>query len=253
MHQTLLAVLIARPRRSKNAFRDAGSGLPALDPTPPILANAGWTTGTGMARSDDLGDFVRQGLTVGRGRDDLAATLAEAGWSAREAAEALDGWMVAPGLPPVPRPRAHVSAREALVYGLLFLLLIFICWHVVMLGFQVIDSTLPGLADRYPPSPSALRWNMAALIPAVPLFLWLNRRVARDTAQDAGRRRSLVRRWFAAVTLLLASLALLGDLVAVIYALLNGELTARFLAKTLLIAMIGGLAFAWWRDELDDR
>lgn len=207
-----------------------------------------------MARQDDLAEFVRAGLIAGHGRDELSAALAQAGWSARESAEALDGWAVAaPGLPPVPRPRAYVSAREALIYGLLFLLLLFICWHITMLGFQLIDSLLPGLDGRYPPSPSALRWSMAALIPTVPLFLWLNRRVTSATLGDPGRRRSLVRKWFAAITLLLASLALLGDLVAAVYALLNGELTARFMAKAALIAVLGGLAFAYWRDELDDR
>ena len=76
---------------------------------------------------------------------------------------------------------------------------------------------------------------------------------AAATAGDPGRRRSLVRKWFAAITLLLASLALLGDLVAVVNALLEGELTGRFVAKALLIAVIGGLAFAYYRDELDDR
>lgn len=234
-------------------FPDRRWRLPALDPASPILANASEPTERGMARTDELSDFVRQGLIAGRSRDELAAALAQAGWSGREVAQALDGWGVAPGLPPVPRPRAHVSAREGLVYGLLFLLLLFICWHITMLGFQVVDSTLPGLEDRYPPSPSVLRWNMAALIPAVPLFLWLNRRVAQDTARDLGRRRSPVRKWLAAVTLLLASLALLGDLVAVIYSALNGELTARFAAKAALIAVVGGLAFAFWRGELDDR
>lgn len=207
-----------------------------------------------MTRLDDLTDYVRAGLAAGRSRDELAAALARAGWSGREAAIALDAWLPdAAGLPPVPRPRAYVSAREALVYGLLFLLLGAISWHVTMLGFRVIESLLPGLEERYPPPPSALRWNIAALIPTVPLFLWLNRRVARDTARDAGTRRSLVRRWFAAVTLLLAALALLGDLVAVIYSLLNGELTPRFAAKAGLIAIVGGLAFAYYRDELDDR
>ena len=34
---------------------------------------------------------------------------------------------------------------------------------------------------------------------------------------------------------------------------LEGELTGRFAAKALLIAVIGGLAFAYYRDELDDR
>ena len=78
-------------------------------------------------------------------------------------------------------------------------------------------------------------------------------RTAAATAGDPGRRRSLVRKWFAAVTMLLAALALLGDLVAVVHALLNGELTARFLAKAALVGLIGGLAFAYYRAELDDR
>ena len=207
-----------------------------------------------MTRGDELSDFVRAGLAAGRSRDDIAAALGGAGWAPRETAEALDAWMPsATGLPPVPRPRPYVSAREAVVYGLLFVLLGTICWHIAMLGFKIIDSLLPDVADYYADNPASMRWNIATLLPAVPLFLWLNRRVGAATAGDPGRRRSLVRKWFAAITLLLASLALLGDLVAVVNALLEGELTGRFVAKALLIAVIGGLAFAYYRDELDER
>ena len=207
-----------------------------------------------MARSDELNDFVRAGLASGRRGDELAAALTQAGWSGREITAALAAWLpAAPGLPPVPRPRAYVSAREALVYGLLFLLLGMICWHVTMLGFRVIETLLPEPDQRYYySSASSMRWSIATLIPAVPLFVLLNRRVTRDTAQDSGRRSSLVRKWFAAVTLLLAALALLGDLVAVIYSLLNGDLTLRFAAKAGLIAVVGALVFAYYRDELDD-
>ncbi len=207
-----------------------------------------------MARGDELNDFIHAGLAAGRSRDDLAASLAQAGWSTRETTRALEAWLppTAPGLPPIPRPRAYVSAREGLVYGLLFLLLGAICWHVTMLGFHVIETLLPGLDRPYPPPASSMRWSMATLIPSVPLFLLINRRVMRDTAQDSGRRRSLVRKWFAAMTLLLASLTLLGDLVAVIYSLLNGDLTLRFAAKAGLIAVVAVLVFTYYRGELDD-
>lgn len=207
-----------------------------------------------MARIDDMAEFVRAGLAAGRAPDELSAALAAAGWSPVEIHEATLAWLPAPpGLPPVPRPRAYVSAREALIYGLLFLLLGCICWHLTMLGLRLIELLLADPAERHPMPASVMRWNMAVLIPTVPLFLWLNRRVAAATAGDPGRRRSLVRKWFAAVTMLLAALALLGDLVAVVHALLNGELTARFLAKAALVGLIGGLAFAYYRAELDDR
>ena len=210
--------------------------------------------GARMARSDELADFVRTGLAAGRAPDELAGALGQAGWGPREVADALNAWAPGPaGMPPVPRPRPYVSAREALVYGLLFLLLGSICWHVAMLGFRIIDSLLPEIGELYPPPASSMRWNIATLIPTVPLFLWLNRRVATATAGDPSQRRSLVRKWFASITLLLAALALLGDVVAVVYALLDGELTLRFVAKAALIAVIGGLAFAYYRDELDER
>lgn len=207
-----------------------------------------------MSGRDEIAEFVRTGLSAGQPADALAAALASAGWSPTEVAAALDAWAPGPaGLPPVPRPRAYVSAREGFVYGLLFLLLGCICWHLAMLGFKIVDQLIPDPTDRYGLLVGSMRWNIAVLIPTVPLFLWLNRRVARQSAGDPGRRRSLVRKWFAAITLLLASLALLGDLVAVVNALLEGELTGRFAAKALLIAVIGGLAFAYYRDELDDR
>ena len=87
----------------------------------------------------------------------------------------------------------------------------------------------------------------------MPLFVLLNRRVTRDTARDSGRRRSLVRKWFAAVTLLLAALALLGDLVAVIYSLLNGDLTLRFAAKAGLIAVVTAIVVGMVREKRSGR
>lgn len=205
-----------------------------------------------MARRDDLAEFVRAGLAAGQGRDALAAALSAAGWSGREVAAALEGWADGgAGLPPVPRPQPYASARDALTFGLLFLLLGWICFHLVMIGFALLDTLLPDAADYYDPPRSSLRWSVATLIPTVPLFLWLTRRVAAATRGDAGRRRSLVRKWLASVTLLVAALTLLGDGVAVIYAALNGDLTARFAAKAALIAVVGAIALAYYRDEID--
>lgn len=204
-----------------------------------------------MAQQDELVNFVERALGSGQTPEAISGALTAAGWAGRDVENALGAWVVvAPGLPPVPRPRAYVSAREALVYGLLFLLLGCICFHIVLMGFALIDRALE-TKDWF--DPGSIRWSAATLIPTVPLFLWLNRRIALDTASDPGKRRSLVRKWFASVTLLIASLSLLGDLVTVLYALLNGDVTAAFLTKAALVAVLAGLVFAYYRDELDDR
>lgn len=101
-------------------------------------------------------------------------------------------------------------------------------------------------------SSSSARWSIASLIGFAPLFLVVNRKVARLSQGDAGRRRSLVRKWFASLTLLVASLVFLGDGIYAVYALLNGELTTRFAAKAVLVAAMAALVFTYYRDELND-
>ncbi|WP_449046009.1 DUF5671 domain-containing protein [Paracoccus versutus] len=206
-----------------------------------------------MKPSDQLSEYVRRALAQGGEREGIAQALAHAGWSAPEIDEALGGWETAPGLPPVPRPRPYASAQEALLYGLLFLSLGMIGWHVCELGMVLIERLIPDPADsRYYGPGSSTRWSIASLIAFVPLFVILNRRVSRMSLGDGGRRRSLVRKWFASVTLLVVALVFLADGIYVIYTLLNGELTARFAAKAALVAGVAGLVFAYYRDELND-
>ncbi|GLK62936.1 hypothetical protein F8A10_00890 [Paracoccus kondratievae] len=206
-----------------------------------------------MKPSDQLSEFVQHALAQGGDRDGIAHALAAAGWSAPEIEEALESWASVPGLPPVPRPRPYASAQEALLYGLLFLSLGVIVWHLCQLGAVLIDWLIPDPFDGpHYGWDSSVRWSIASLIAFVPLFLGLNRKVARMSVGDAGKRRSLVRKWFASLTLLVVALVFLGDGVLAIFALLNGDLTLRFAAKAVLVAGVAALVFAYYRDELDD-
>lgn len=206
-----------------------------------------------MKPSDQLSEFVREAMAQGGTAPQIARALADAGWSAPEIDEAIHGWQAAPGLPPVPRPRPYASAQEALLYGLLFLSLGMVSWHVCDLGMGAIDRLIPDPAEGWSMgSSSSARWSIASLIGFAPLFLVVNRKVARLSQGDAGRRRSLVRKWFASLTLLVASLVFLGDGIYAVYALLNGELTTRFAAKAVLVAAMAALVFTYYRDELND-
>ncbi|MFC3528048.1 DUF5671 domain-containing protein [Paracoccus mangrovi] len=206
-----------------------------------------------MKPADQLSEFVRDAMAQGGDHDRIAQALRDAGWSAPEIAEALHGWQAAPGLPPVPRPRPYASATEALLYGLLFLSLGTVAWNITDLGMELLDRLIPDPADgRWTAGSGGVRWSIAALIVFTPLFLYLSRKVATMAQGDAGRRRSLVRKWFASITLMVAVLVFLGDGIYVVYALLSGELTARFAAKAVLVAAIAALVLAYYRDELND-
>lgn len=207
-----------------------------------------------MKPAEQLSYFVRDALLAGHARPDIATALAQAGWSEREIAATLDGWSEGAFLPPVPRPRPFVSAREALIYGVMFIALAMITWHIVSLSFDLIERWIPepGRSTHWY-SVQSMRWSIATLIVFVPLFLVLNHRTTRALRADPGQRRSLVRRWFGHVTLFFASMALLGDLIVVIYSALSGELTLRFIARAGVVAIVAGLVFTYFRQELDDR
>lgn len=204
-----------------------------------------------MASSDHLAQFVAEALRQGRTRPEISEALRGAGWAAPEVAEALGAWAEGGFTPPVPRPRPYVSAREAFLYGLMFCALAATAWHVTRLGFELIDLWVPDPAEvRVGGQSGGIRWSVATLVVVMPLFLFLTARTARAARANEGLRRSAVRKWVGYITLFLSALALLGDLIAVIYAFLSGDLTMRFLAKAVLVAVTSGLIFLYFRGEL---
>lgn len=203
-----------------------------------------------MRSGEALSEFVREALDAGHPEARIREALRGQGWVAAEIDAALAGWARLDGLPAVPRPRAHVSGREAIMYALLLIALAMVCWHLVMLWHGLVDAAIPDVTDPHTPV-SQMRFSIAALIAFLPLFLWLDRRLAlRAVAEDA-RGRGAARRGFALVTVLIAAIVLLSDLVAIIHAALSGDLTLRFAAKALALGLIGALVLVYYKDDLD--
>lgn len=201
-----------------------------------------------MSPADQISDFTRRALAQGRSPDQIDAALAEAGWSERERQDALSAWQVVDGMA-VPRPRPYVSAREALLYGLLFILLGMVAFQLCQLGFLLVDSLLPNLTDPDPFTHRGMRWPMAALITFTPAFLLLSRTLSRARHQNPGQARSWVRGWAASITMLIAALTLLGDLGTTVFQLLDGEMTLRFALKAAIVAAVAGLVLLSYRDD----
>lgn len=87
--------------------------------------------------------FIRETLNRGESRERIDAALTAAGWTQKEVDAALDAY--APndlGLA-VPKPRAYVSAREAFLYLVLFILLGVVAWNLGSLLFALIDTAIP--------------------------------------------------------------------------------------------------------------
>lgn len=211
--------------------------------------------------SDELDRFVREALTAGCGKQRVAAALHDEGWPRDAIDEALAAYADAEFPVPVPRPRPYVSAREAFVYLVEFSTLYAAALSLGALVFGLIEYALPdpAMGPTYGGvefQRGSMRWSIAWLVIAFPVYLWLTRRTAVALRREPGKRRSRVRKWLTYVTLFVAASVVLGDVVTLIYNLLAGELTVRLLLKAATVAAIASAVFGHYtielrRDDLD--
>lgn len=204
------------------------------------------------AADEDLLGFVYKALDRGSSRSEIRAVLGRAGWSNDEIEKALTAYAEVDFPIPVPRPRPYVSARDAFIYLVIFTTLAVSAFHFGSLVFELIDRAFPDPLDEGSAgySVNAVRRAIAALVVAFPIYVALSYRVTAALRRDPTKRASKVRKWLTYMTLFIAAAVLVGDLTAVIYSLLSGELTTRFILKALTVVLIAGLIFGYYLWEL---
>jgi len=202
---------------------------------------------------EELIAFVNRALERGIERSEIRSALVDAGWRGEDIDQALKAFADVAFPVPVPRPRPYLSARETFFYLLQFAALYTAALNLGRLLFLLIENAFPDAIDvqwRLGYQSEAIRWSIASLIVAFPIFLLTARSLARAAARDPERRGSKIRKWLTYLTLFVAAAVLTGDLITLLYNLLGGELTVRFLLKTGVVAVIAGGIFGYYLWDL---
>jgi hypothetical protein len=206
-----------------------------------------------MASSiQELELFAREALLRGLDREQIRTALLNAGWTADQARSALSGFADVQFPIPVPKPRPQLSAREAFLYLLLFSTLYLSSYNLGSLLFDLINQAIPDPTDRASiwNHGDSLRWSIAYLIIAFPVFAFIARYIGKDVARHPEKRLSPIRRWLTYLTLFIASGALIGDLTTLVYNILGGELSIRIALKVLVVGGIAGAVFGYYLWDL---
>jgi len=195
--------------------------------------------------------FIREALVRGSTREHIAEALKKAGWPDDEVSSGLDLYADVAFPIPVPKRKPYVSAREAFMYLVMFTTLYVSAFNFGALLFSFINRAFPDTLNSYESADlTGIRFSVAAIIIAFPLFLWLSTLLMKAIAKDPAKRGSKIRKWLSYVTLFIAAGVLIGDMIALIYNLLGGELTARFFLKVLTILLIAGMIFGYYLWDL---
>lgn len=199
--------------------------------------------------------FIREALNRAEPRDRIATALVSAGWTQKEVDAALDDYAVTDLGMAVPKPRPYVSAREAFLYLVLFILLGVVAWNLGSLLFALIDIAIYDELDNpygglfFGGRDYQIRAAIAGLVVGGPLFAWLALHIRKQRRTNPAMQRSRVRKWLTYATLIIASCTLIGDVIGLVYNFLAGELSTRLVLKLLVVAALsGGVFFYFIRD-----
>jgi Domain of unknown function (DUF5671) len=206
-----------------------------------------------MAINDELLQFVKDALAHGTPRNAIKDTLLEAGWREDQVESALAAFAPSNFPIPVPVPKPYLSAREAFIYLVLFTTLYLTTFHLGRLIFQFINLGLPDPAAYYEYADSArqaIRFSVASLIIAFPIFMTLSVIIGRSIKRDPSKRASKVRKWLTYMTLFVAAAIIIGDLTWLVYSFLGGEMSLRFVLKAVTVAAIAGGIFGYYLWDL---
>jgi len=123
---------------------------------------------------------------------------------------------------------------------------------LVALLFEYIDRLFGDDPFAYiDPLGAGIRIAVASLIIIFPLYVWFMRMLHNDMRANPEKRDLWVRRWLLVLTLFIAGIVLVIDLIVLINTFLGGEvLTAAFLLKVLTVLVVVGGAFWYYINEI---
>jgi uncharacterized protein DUF5671 len=192
---------------------------------------------------DRLVEFVRAAKARSVPDDSLAAMLRNAGWPERRIAAALTAYYEGEvGLAVPERGGRAEYAREAFFYLVAFVTLAI--WAVAFghLLYALIDRAFADpLNARYAGSfRDEVSADLAGMIVAFPIYLFVQRAIGRSLAARPENADSGVRMWLIYLALVITTCIALGDVVWFLATFLRAALTAAFVLKSLVVLGIAG-------------
>ncbi len=196
--------------------------------------------------TSNLNDFIEHARKKGMDHQTIRMLLLSAGWKEKDIAQAMTKEALEMA---IPVPSDGGGARDAFLHLLMFLSFFTTAISSVTLMFSYINKWFPDAAFSdyyYDDNNSGIRWGLASLIVAFPLFLWISRILHKEMEQHVEKAGSAIRRWLTYFTLFVAAATLMGDVITLVFYLLNGELTLRFLLKVFVVLYVAGAGFYYF-------
>ena len=202
-----------------------------------------------MNDTDRLLAYITAAKERGVSDESLAALLRQNGWSERTTYRAFSAYYENRlGMPLPTRGGRTEYAGDAFLYLLQYISLGFWTFAVGHLFYVLIDRWFPSGLDYFYGGSfrQAVSYELATILIAFPVFFLVSRAIVVGLAKRPETAESGVRKWLTYISLVIAAVILLTDGIWFLQAFLHGDLTTRFILKSLVLAVIAGGIFGYY-------
>lgn len=128
--------------------------------------------------------------------------------------------------------------------------------NFITLFLQYISALFPDpLNFYYTGMTDSVRLSMSILLIAVPVYILTSWILGKDLKEVPARRELGLRKWLIYLTLFVAAITIIVDLITLINNFLSGELTTQFFLKTIVVLIVAITVFGYyiWDLKRKDR
>ncbi len=207
--------------------------------------------------TDALHSFITHARGKGLDHATIRLLLQAAGWKDKDIARGI----AAEGLDvSVPEPAGSGNARDSFIYLMSFVTLYVVVTAIIVLYYMFLDFLFPDPGWELANVDAFLdvvRYAIAAVIVAFPLFLILSQILERLVRRTPDSHKQPVARWLTYLTMFLAAAVMMGDLITLLFYFLDGSVTTRFVLKVVVLFVIAEVILSYYyltpRTAASDR
>ncbi len=128
--------------------------------------------------------------------------------------------------------------------------LYFSAGSVISLLWEYVNKWFPDATAYSYGLTAGMRWSVSLLIVVFPAYVLVMRYLSRDIDRNPAKRDIGIRRVMIYLTLFLAAVTIIVDLIMLVNSFLGGELTVRFGLKALAVLLVAGLILWYYLFNL---
>lgn len=147
-------------------------------------------------------------------------------------------------------PQKQSAAKDVFSYLLMIIMLYVGVIAFVAMIWQYINVAFPDVLNIAYAAYDIIRNSISSLVIVWPVLILVTWMIGKDLRADKEKQNMRVRKWLLHLTLFIAAITIIIDLISLLNTFLGGEITTRFILKVLTILAVALAVFGYYLWDL---